>query len=162
VGGGGSPIQRASDGGAPVWASGGVARAPRRRHSQSGRTSSAPRRACSDGAARGERFERHHGRRKVRAATIVCDILRSGAIRATRVTTSICACVVIDVLRRVPSSIPVVFLLLCFMPTTCTIYAKNCTILCLNMKFVCQFTACIFFACTLERQFLDLYCLSLS
>jgi hypothetical protein len=42
------------------------------------------------------------------------------------------------------------FRLLCFMPTTCIIYAKNCTILCLNMEFVYQFTAC-----TLERQFLD-------
>jgi hypothetical protein len=45
------------------------------------------------------------------------------------------------------------FRLLCFMPTTCIIYAKNCTILCLNMEFVYQFTAC-----TLERQFLDLCC----
>jgi hypothetical protein len=32
-------------------------------------------------------------------------------------------------------------------------YAKNCTILCLNTEFVYQFTAC-----TLERQFLNLYC----
>jgi hypothetical protein len=30
------------------------------------------------------------------------------------------------------------------MLTTCFIYAKNCTILCLNTKFVYQFVACIF------------------
>jgi hypothetical protein len=54
---------------------------------------------------------------------------------------------------RVRSSDPAQFSfrLLCFMPTTCIIYAKNCTILCLNMEFVYQFIACI-----LERQFLDL------
>jgi hypothetical protein len=42
------------------------------------------------------------------------------------------------------------FRLLCFMPTTCIIYAKNCTILCLNTEFVYQFTTCIFCTCTLE------------
>jgi hypothetical protein len=36
------------------------------------------------------------------------------------------------------------FRLLCFMPITCIIYAKNCTILCLNTEFVYQFAACIF------------------
>jgi hypothetical protein len=51
------------------------------------------------------------------------------------------------------------FRLLCFMPITCIIHAKNCTILCLNTEFVYQFTVCIFFACTLEKQFLDLCCL---
>jgi hypothetical protein len=50
------------------------------------------------------------------------------------------------------------FRLLCFIPTTCIIYSKNCTILCLNTEFVYQFDACIFFACTLERQFLNLCC----
>jgi hypothetical protein len=56
---------------------------------------------------------------------------------------------------RVTSSDPAQFSfrLLCFMPTTCIIYAKNCTILCLNTEFVYQFTAC-----TLERQFLNLWC----
>jgi hypothetical protein len=55
--------------------------------------------------------------------------------------------------RCVTSSDPAQFSfrLLCFMPTTCIIYAKNCTILCLNTEFVYQFTACTF-----ERQFLDL------
>jgi hypothetical protein len=132
--------------------------APRRRHSQSGRASSAPRRASSDCAARGARFESRHRRHKVRAATITRDILRSSAVRAARVTTSICACVVNDVLRRLPPLIRVVFRLLCFMPTTYTIYAKNCMILCLNTMFVYQFTSCMFFVFTLERQFLDLCC----
>jgi hypothetical protein len=50
------------------------------------------------------------------------------------------------------------FRLLCFMPIIFIIYAKNYTILCLNTEFVYQFTACIFFACTLKRQFLDLCC----
>jgi hypothetical protein len=45
------------------------------------------------------------------------------------------------------------FRLLCFMSTAYIIYAKNCTILCLNTEFVYQFAACI-----LERQFLDLCC----
>jgi hypothetical protein len=67
--------------------------------------------------------ERRHGRREMRAAMIARDILQSGAV---------------------------FFRLLCFMPTTCIIYAINCTILCLNTEFVYQFTAC-----TLERQFLD-------
>jgi hypothetical protein len=141
---------------APVRASGGVPGAPRRRHSEGGWASGAPRRASSDGAAGGARFERRHGRREVHISTIVRGILRSGIVRAARVTTSICACVVDDVLRQLPPPIRVVFRLLCFMPITCTIYAKNCTILCLNMEFVYQFTAYIFFACTLERQFVDL------
>jgi hypothetical protein len=57
--------------------------------------------------------------------------------------------------RCVTSSDPAQFSfrLLCFMPTTCIIYAKNCTILCLNTEFVYQFIACTF-----ERQFLDLCC----
>jgi hypothetical protein len=79
----------------------------RRRHSQGGRASDAPRRVSSDGAARGVRFERCHGRREVRAAMIALDILRSGAVRAARVTTSICSCVVDDVLRRLPLPIRV-------------------------------------------------------
>jgi hypothetical protein len=68
--------------------------------------------------------KRRHGRREMRAAMISRDILRFDAVS---------------------------FRLLCFMPTTCIIYAKNCTILCLNTEFVYRFTAC-----TLERQFLDL------
>jgi hypothetical protein len=70
--------------------------------------------------------ERRHGRPKMRTAMIARDILRSAQFS---------------------------FRLLCFMPTTCIIYAKNSTILCLNTEFVYQFTAC-----TLERQFLDLCC----
>jgi hypothetical protein len=50
-----------------------------------------------------------HGRREVRAATIARDILRSATIRAARVTTSIYACVVDDVLQRLPPLIRVVF-----------------------------------------------------
>jgi hypothetical protein len=107
VGGRGSPIQRASDGGAPVRASGGVPGAPRWRHSQSERASGAPRRASSDGIARGTRFEWRHGRCEVRAATITRDILWSGAVRVVRLTTSICVCVVDDVLRRLPHPIRV-------------------------------------------------------
>jgi hypothetical protein len=42
----------------------------------------------------------------------------------------------------------------CVLRPTCIIYARHCTILCLNTEFVYQFTACLFFACTLERQFL--------
>jgi hypothetical protein len=128
-----------------VRASSGIPRAPRRRYSQSRRASGAPRRASSDVAARGVRFERRHGRREVRAATIARNIHQSSVVRAARVTTSICSCVVDDVLRRLPPPIHVVFRLLSFMLTTCTIYAKNCTILYLNTKFVYQFTACIFF-----------------
>jgi hypothetical protein len=132
-----------------VWASGGIPGAPRRRHSQGGRASDTSRCASSDGAERGVRFERHHGRREVHAATIMRDMLRSGVVRVARVMTSICACVIDDVLRRLPPLIYVVFRLLFFMPTTCTIYAENCTILCLNTELVYQFTVCIFFACTL-------------
>jgi hypothetical protein len=128
-----------------------VPRAPRRRHSQGGRVSGAPRHASSDGVARGTRFERRHIRREVHATTIARDILRSGVVRAVRLTTSICVCVV-DVLRRLPPPIRAFFRLLCFMPTTCTIYTKNFTILCLNTEFVYQFTACICFACTLEKN----------
>jgi hypothetical protein len=94
-----------------------------RRRSASG--APPPRRASSDDATRGVRFEWHHGRCEVRAATIVCDILWSGAVRAARVTTSICSCVVDDVLGRLPTLIGVVFRLLCCMPTTCTIYVKT-------------------------------------
>jgi hypothetical protein len=102
--------------------------------------------------------ERCHGRREVRATMITCDILRSGAVWAARVTTYI---VLVSsttssghyLIRFVFS-----FRLLCFMSTACIIYAKNCTILCLNTEFVYQFTAGIFFACTLEMQFLDLCC----
>jgi hypothetical protein len=90
--------------------------------------------------------KRRHGRCEVRAAMIACDILRSGVVQAVRETTSICACVVDDVLRRLSPLIRVVFRLLCFMSTTCTIYAKNFTILSLNTEFVYQFIACIFFA----------------
>jgi hypothetical protein len=56
--GGGSPIQRASDSGALMQASGGVPEAPRRRHFQGRRASGARRRASSDGDAWGVRFER--------------------------------------------------------------------------------------------------------
>jgi hypothetical protein len=133
-------------------------RALRRRHFQGRRASDAPRCASSDGDTRGARFEWRHGRCEVRATTIAHDFLRSGAVRAARMTTYICDYVVDDVLRRLPPSICVFFRLLRFMPTTCIIYAKNCTILCFNTKFVYQFDACIFFACTLERQFLNLCC----
>jgi hypothetical protein len=155
IGGSGSPIQRASDGWALVRASGGVHGAPRRRHLRGRRVSSAPRCASSDGDARGARFERRHGRREVRAATIAHDILRSDAVRAAWVTTYICACVVDDVLRRLPPSIRVFFIIVFY---AYHMY-KNCTILCFNTEFVYQFIACIFFACTLERQFFDLWCL---
>jgi hypothetical protein len=75
VGGDDSPIQRASDSGALVRASGSVPGASRRRHFQGRQASGTPRRASSDGDARGARFERHHGRREVRAAMIARDIL---------------------------------------------------------------------------------------
>jgi hypothetical protein len=68
--------------------------------------------------------ERRHGRSEMRAAMIARDIFRSDVV---------------------------FFSIIVFMPTTCIIYAKNYTILCLNTEFVYQFTAC-----TLERQFLDL------
>jgi hypothetical protein len=134
-------------------ARGSVPGAPRRRHSQGRRASGALRCASSDGAARGVRIKRRHRRRGVRAETIVRDILRSDVVQEGRVKTSICSCVVDDVLRRLPPPICVVFRLLCFMPITCTIYTKNYTILCLSTEFVYKFTAC-----TLERQFLDLCC----
>jgi hypothetical protein len=61
--GGGSPIQRASDSGALVRASGGVLEAPRRRHFQGQRASDARRRASSDGDAWGAMFERATSRK---------------------------------------------------------------------------------------------------
>jgi hypothetical protein len=78
------------------------------------RASDAPRRVSSDGDARGTRFERRHGRREVQVATIAHDILRSGAVRASRVTTYICAYVVDDVLRRLPPPIRVFFSIIVF------------------------------------------------
>jgi hypothetical protein len=63
VGGGGSPIQRVSDSGALVRASGSVPEAPRRRHFQGRRASGARRRASSDGDAWGARFERGASRK---------------------------------------------------------------------------------------------------
>jgi hypothetical protein len=102
--------------------------------------------------------EWRHGRREVRATMIARDILRSGAVWATRVTTCICACVIDDVLRPLPHLIRVFFLIIMFYAYHMyIIYAKNCMILCLNTEFVYQFAACIFFACTLERQFLMLF-----
>jgi hypothetical protein len=86
----------------------------RRRHFQGRRASGAPRRASSDGDARGARFERRHGRCEVRAAMIAHDILRSGTVRAARVTTYICACVVVDVLRRLHPQIRVFFSIIVF------------------------------------------------
>jgi hypothetical protein len=68
-----------------------------------------PRCASRDGDTRGARFERHHERCEVRAATIAHDILRSGAVRAARMTTYICAYVVDDVLQRLPPPICVCF-----------------------------------------------------
>jgi hypothetical protein len=73
-----------------------------------------PRCASSDGATRGARFERCHGRREVGAAMIARGILRSGAVQAGRVMTSICSCVVDDVLWQLPPPLCVVFRLLCF------------------------------------------------
>jgi hypothetical protein len=70
--------------------------------------------------------ERRHGRREMRAAMIARDILRSGAV---------------------------FFSIIVFYAYHIIIYAKNCTILCLNTELLYQFTAC-----TLERQFLDLCC----
>jgi hypothetical protein len=139
-----------------VRASGGVPGAPRRRHFRGRRASGAPRCASNDGDTRGVRFERRHGRCEVRAATIAHDILRSGAVRAAPMMTYIYAYVVNNVLRRLPPSIRVFFSIIVFYAYHMYIYAKICTILCLNTKFVYQFAACIFFACTLERQFLDL------
>jgi hypothetical protein len=81
VGGGGSLIQRASDSGALVRASGGVPEVLRRRHFKADeqatpvdvRVATATHEArCSS--------ERHHGRPEMRAAMIVRDILRSGAV----------------------------------------------------------------------------------
>jgi|UPI000221A025 hypothetical protein len=72
------------------------------------------RRASSDDTSRGARFEQRHRRRDVCAATIARDILRFGAVRAVRVTASICACIVDDVLRRLPPPIRVVFFIIVF------------------------------------------------
>jgi hypothetical protein len=58
--------------------------------------------------------ERRHGRREMRAAMIACDIIRSGAVSAARVTTYICACVIDDVLRPLPPSIRVFFSIIMF------------------------------------------------
>jgi hypothetical protein len=50
----------------------------------------------------------------MRATMIVCDILRSGAVWATRVTTYICDCIIDDVLRPLPHSIRVFFSIIVF------------------------------------------------
>jgi hypothetical protein len=63
VSGGGSPIQRASDSGALVRASGGVPEVPKRRHFQGRRASDARQRASSDGDVRGTMFERAASRK---------------------------------------------------------------------------------------------------
>jgi hypothetical protein len=63
VGGGGSPIQMASDSGALVRASGGVPEAQSWRNFQGRRVSGARRRASSDGDAWGARFERAASRK---------------------------------------------------------------------------------------------------
>jgi hypothetical protein len=63
VAGGGSPIQRASDSGALVRASGGVPEAQRRRHFQGRRANDVRLRASSDGDAGGARFERAASRK---------------------------------------------------------------------------------------------------
>jgi hypothetical protein len=81
---------------APVRASSGVQGAPRRQHSQGGRASGTPQRVSSNDAARGAGFEWRHGRREVRSAMIVRDILRSGAVRAARVTICKRSYVVVD------------------------------------------------------------------
>jgi hypothetical protein len=114
VGGGGSLIQRASDGGALMRSSSGVPGAPRRWQFQGWRASGAPRCANSEDDTRGARFEWRYGRREVRAAMIEHDILQSGVVRAARVTTYICACVVDDVLRRLPPPIHVFFSIIVF------------------------------------------------
>jgi hypothetical protein len=111
--------------GGPMRASGGITGALRQRHYQGGQASGALRCASCDDAARGMRFEWHQGRCEVCTATIARDILWSSVVRAAQVTTSICACIVDDALRRLPPSICVVVRLLCFMPTTCTICTKN-------------------------------------
>jgi hypothetical protein len=118
VSGGGSPVQRASDSGALVRANGGVPEAPRPR---GGGTSKAGeqttpvdvRVAMATYEARGS-SERRHERREMHAAMIACDILRSGAVWAARVTTYICICVIDDVLRPLPPSIRIFFPIIMF------------------------------------------------
>jgi hypothetical protein len=95
VDGGGSPIQRASDSGTLVRAR---ATSPRPREGGTSKAGeqAAPvdvRVATATHEARGS-SERRHKRRKMRAAMIACNILRSGAVWAARVTTYICACLI--------------------------------------------------------------------
>jgi hypothetical protein len=71
-----------------MWASGDVPRPRGGDTPKASEQAAPPRRASSDGAARGTRFERCNGRHEVRAATVARDILRSGAVRAARVTTT--------------------------------------------------------------------------
>jgi hypothetical protein len=106
-GGGSSPIQRASDSGALVRASGGTSKAGEQAAPLDVRV------PTTTHGARGS-SERRHGRREVRAAMIVRDILRSGAVWAARVTTYICACVIDDVLRPLPPPIRVFFSIIVF------------------------------------------------
>jgi hypothetical protein len=124
ISGGGSPIQRASESGALVRASGGVPEAPRRWHFQGRRASGTSKDdeqaapvdvqvATMTHEARGS-SERRHGRREMRAAMIARDILRSGAVWVARVTTYICACVIDDVLWPLPPSIRVFFSIIVF------------------------------------------------
>jgi hypothetical protein len=115
VGGGGSLIQRASDIGALVWASGGVPEARGGGTYKAGEQA-APvdvRVAMATHEARGS-SERRNGRREMRPAMIARDIIQSGAVWAARVTTYICACVIDDDLRPLPPSIRVFFSIVVF------------------------------------------------
>jgi hypothetical protein len=114
VGGVGSPIQRASDSGALVRASGGVPEVPRRWHSGEQATPVDVRVSTVTHEARCS-SERCHGRPEMRAAMIARDILRSGAV---------------------------FFSIIVFYAYHMYYLHKNCKILCLNTEFVYQFTAC--------------------
>jgi hypothetical protein len=100
-----------------------------------------PRRASSDDTTRGARFERCYRRREVRVTS--SDLAQFRRPSSDDFPPLLCP------RHRPPpttfSNPCYAFRLLCFMSTTCTIYAKNYRILCLNTEFVDQFTACIFF-----------------
>jgi hypothetical protein len=116
-GGCSSPIQRVSNGG-PLCGQATAILGPRGRRDAAALTRRAskrrPLRASSDGAARGARFERSHIRHEVRVATVARDILRSGAVRTARVTTSIHSCVLNGILWRLPPLIHVMYSIIVF------------------------------------------------
>jgi hypothetical protein len=94
-----------------------------------------------------------------RATMVACDILRSGAIRAARVTTSIRSCVLDSVLQRLPPPIRIMhfdYCVLCLPHTLFTL--KTVGFYARSRSSYISLLHTYFFSCTSKRKFLDLSC----